>query len=233
MFSRGVVISIMIHGVVAGGLLAFAKTGTLQRATSVVVLSDSKPKPKPKMETPKPKKTQPPKPKPLQPEPTKLATPPAASPSSLARAASALASFEMSNDNVAPGAMSVAIPKAITPPRSLSKTTKSPRNRGRESDDSTTPCDETPSKPEPIYKVEIQYLASARAEGIEGRLVLRIFVAANGSVSRVEVLSSVEPALDAAAIASVKQWRFTPSKACGRPVDGGVYTIARKFELGD
>jgi TonB family protein len=94
-------------------------------------------------------------------------------------------------------------------------------------------CDEAPSKPEPVFKVEIEYPPSARAEGIEGRLVLRVFVAADGTVSKVDVVSGVEPGLDAGAVASVLKWRFKPSRRCGKPVEGGVYTLARKFELGD
>jgi hypothetical protein len=46
-------------------------------------------------------------------------------------------------------------------------------------------------------------------------------------------VSSVESALDAAAIVSAKKWRFKPAMRCGRPVAGGVYTLARRFELGD
>src|SRR5205814_7464980 len=62
------------------------------------------------------------------------------------------------------------------------------------------PCTEDPTKPVPVFKTEIEYTAAARAEGIEGRLKLRLIVDADGSVSAVEVMSSVEAALDAAAV---------------------------------
>jgi outer membrane biosynthesis protein TonB len=52
-------------------------------------------------------------------------------------------------------------------------------------------------------------------------------------VTDVAVVTGVDPALDAAAIATVKTWRFRPALACGKPVAGGVYTIARRFVLGD
>jgi protein TonB len=94
-------------------------------------------------------------------------------------------------------------------------------------------CTEEPSKPEPVFKTEIEYTASARAEGIEGKLKLKIVVGADGSVLHVDVLASVSPELDAAAVAAVKQWRFRPAMACGKAVSGGTYVLARRFELGD
>ena len=94
-------------------------------------------------------------------------------------------------------------------------------------------CTEEPSKPEPVVKTEIEYTAAARAEGIEGKLKLKVVVGADGAVLTVEVLSSVSPELDAAAIAAVKHWRFRPAMACGKPVAGGTYVLARRFELGD
>jgi protein TonB len=94
-------------------------------------------------------------------------------------------------------------------------------------------CTEDPSKPEPVFKTEIEYTASARAEGIEGKLKLKITVGEDGSVLRVEVLASVSPELDAAAVSAVKQWRFRPAMMCGKAVSGGTYVLARRFELGD
>ncbi len=94
-------------------------------------------------------------------------------------------------------------------------------------------CTEEPSKPEPVVKTEIEYTAAARAEGIEGKLKLRVVVGADGSVSSVDVLSSVSPELDAAAVAAVKHWRFKPAMACGKAIAGGTYVLARRFELGD
>lgn len=94
-------------------------------------------------------------------------------------------------------------------------------------------CTEMPTKPAPIARPEIEYTTAARAAGIEGRLVLRLLVAADGGVGKAEVLRGVDPGLDAAAVATVERWRFRPSEACGKPVAGGIYTLARRFELGD
>ena len=95
------------------------------------------------------------------------------------------------------------------------------------------PCDGAVTKPRPIEKpAAIQYVDAARADGKEGRLLLELSVGEDGAVGRVAVLSSVHPALDAAAVAAVKTWRFAPATRCGKPT-GGVYRVARRFELGD
>ena len=80
-------------------------------------------------------------------------------------------------------------------------------------------------------KTNPEYTDAARAAGIEGRLVVRIFVGADGSVAKVDVVTSVDAALDAASIATIQKWRFTPAMKCGKPVDGGVYVFAQRFEL--
>ena len=95
-------------------------------------------------------------------------------------------------------------------------------------------CTEAPSKPTPVNRpTEIEYTQQARADGIEGRLVLKIIVGADGSVVEVIVVKSVDPSLDAAAIAAVKSWVFKPAQRCGKPSNGGVYMVAQRFELGD
>lgn len=95
------------------------------------------------------------------------------------------------------------------------------------------PCLEEPTKPTLVRSTEIEYPPRAREEGVEGRLVLRVLLGEDGTVRDVEVLSSVEPSLDAAAIATVRTWIFKPSMRCGKPYAGGTYTLARRFELGD
>ena len=54
-------------------------------------------------------------------------------------------------------------------------------------------CTEAPSKPAPLTRPsEIEYTQEARANGIEGRLILRITVGADGIVTDVEVQGSVD-----------------------------------------
>lgn len=95
-------------------------------------------------------------------------------------------------------------------------------------------CTEAPTKASPANRAtEIEYTQEARANGVEGRLVLKVIIGADGSVSDVIVVSSVDPALDAAAIAAVKTWTFKPAMRCGKAMAGGTYTLAQRFELGD
>ena len=129
-------------------------------------------------------------------------------------------------------------PKAPTTPRVASAVTDSRRQRMREAlgpgtGNPEAPCAEEPTRPEPVFKQEIEYTAQARAEGVEGKLKLRLTVGADGSVVKVEIVESVSAELDAAAIAAARQWRFKPATACGRPIAGGTYVLARRFELGD
>lgn len=98
---------------------------------------------------------------------------------------------------------------------------------------SASTCSEPPSKPRPLERlVDIEYTPTARQRGVQGRLVLQAHVDMRGVVRRVEVLASVDAELDAAAVAAVKTWRFEPAKRCGVPMDGGTFTLARRFELG-
>ena len=55
----------------------------------------------------------------------------------------------------------------------------------------------------------------------------------NGEVATVDVVTSIDPGLDAAIVAALKRWRFKPAMACGKPVAGGTFRSAPGFELGD
>jgi protein TonB len=228
--SRTIAISAAVHLGLAASLLLVAGSRHAREAISVAVFSEKKEAPpKPKPLPPRPKPPPPPRPRVTPEEPPS----PSAAPQAVAPAPAApveLESVELSSEDLA-GAVVIPVKRrAQAAPPKLASLTQRPPPGQRPRDDA--PCEEPPTKPKPTYRVEIEYLAQARAEGVEGRLVLRIHVAPNGAVTRVEVLSPVQPALDAAAVATVMQWRFRPAMACGRPAPG-VFTIARKFELGD
>ncbi len=232
MSSRTLAISATVHLGLAASLLFVAGSRQAREAISIAVFSEKKkaapPKPSPKPASPRPVSPRRPEAVP----PPAAAQPVAPTPES-APAPVALESLELSSDDVA-GAVVIPVQRRPTAaPQKVAMITAAPpserRRRGSEQDDR---CDEPPTKPEPTYRVEIEFLAQARAEGVEGRLVLRIHVAPDGTVEKVEILSPVHPALDAAAVATVMRWRFRPATACGRPAPS-VYTVARKFELGD
>jgi protein TonB len=92
-------------------------------------------------------------------------------------------------------------------------------------------CPQKPSKPEVVAQVQISYPAAARAKGVEGEVVLRAHVDVSGGVSKVDVVRSVSPEVDVAAVAALKGWRFRPALACGKPTSG-TYTMTYRFELG-
>ena len=77
------------------------------------------------------------------------------------------------------------------------------------------------------------YTDEARKSGIEGKLKLKITIGADGAVSHVDVLTSVDPGLDAAAVAIANKWRFRPAQRSGKAIAGGTYVLVRVFELAD
>lgn len=63
------------------------------------------------------------------------------------------------------------------------------------------------------------YPEFAREAGIEGRVLVHILIGKDGHVLRAELDAKIhDPALDEAALESVKQWVFTPAMANGHPV---------------
>ena len=77
-------------------------------------------------------------------------------------------------------------------------------------------------EPELMSPVEPAYPEMARSAGVQGRVVLPVFVDSNGAVKDV-ILKQGIPLLNDAAIAAVKQYRFKPAMASGKPV--GVWVL--------
>ena len=236
-----VVLSVLLHAGVAIAVIGAAKRGPVRKTFSVQMTETAKKKVAP----PKPQAAKPPPPRPKPAAPVE--TPKAAAAPKAAEAPApkltfepVLTGIEMTNDDSAGGVViPVRAPAAAAPTAATKVASFEPEARRRRTHDlGAGPqleqgCHDEPSRPEPVFKTEIEYTHAARAEGIEGKLKLKLIVGADGSVVGVEVLSSVSPELDAAAIAAVRQWRFKPAMACGKPVAGGTYILARRFELGD
>ena len=69
------------------------------------------------------------------------------------------------------------------------------------------------------YQVQPSYPSSARRLGIEGTTLLRVYVAADGRVSDVQVDQSAgHPDLDRAAAEAVRRWKFEPGRRGSEPV---------------
>ncbi len=72
--------------------------------------------------------------------------------------------------------------------------------------------------PTKIRNVDPIYPPEAQEAGVEGIVILDLFVEETGAVSEVTVLRSI-PMLDAAAIDAVKQWQYVPTLLNGERVD--------------
>jgi len=78
-----------------------------------------------------------------------------------------------------------------------------------------------------------RYPESARRDGKEGRVLLRVLVNEEGRSASVEVnRSSGIEALDQAAVEAIKRWRFSPARLGDRPVESWV-RIPIEFRLTD
>ncbi len=101
-------------------------------------------------------------------------------------------------------------------------------------DDEGPPPDFVPFEKPPavIKRVDPKYPDLARKAGIEGRVILKVWIDKRGKVKDVVVLKSSAEMLDAAAIAAAKQWEFTPAMMKLGPVDVWS-TLTFNFRLSD
>lgn len=81
-----------------------------------------------------------------------------------------------------------------------------------------------------LREVKPLYTEEARRRGITGEVVLEIVVRADGTVSDIRLLDGLGYGLDQRAIDAVRQWRFSPARRQGRPVDVLV-EVAVEFRL--
>src|SRR5258706_6411205 len=227
MKSRTIFVSVALHAVLFALAFTVSKSRAARRATSVAVVGEKK-KAEPKKEQPKPK------PRPLvastKPEaaPQPSSTPrPAPAPSPETSNAPAPVEVPQQYGNDLPDAIPIGPPaqkqetrdrpgQKVPVPQLKKEKAIAPKVSDNPEEDT---CTEAPSKPVPVQRPsEIEYTQEARASGVEGRLVLRVVVAADGSVASVDVVSGVDPQLDAAAVAAAETEAFQPSQRRGKPV---------------
>jgi len=110
---------------------------------------------------------------------------------------------------------------------------------------------ENPNAPESFnkeeYKVEVEempmpvggitaiqervvYPADAKEAGIEGKVFVVAFIDESGDVIKAEVIKSVHPSLDSAAVQAVRQVKFEPGKSNGKKVKVQI-TVPIMFKL--
>jgi TonB family protein len=84
--------------------------------------------------------------------------------------------------------------------------------------------------PRLLREVKAEYTDDGRRRGITGDVMLEIVVRRDGSVGDVTLVKGLGAGLDQRAIAAVRQWRFTPARRRGEPVDV-IVEVAVEFTL--
>ena len=236
-----VIVSVGLHAALAAGLISVAQKRELRRKAISVAVQEEKKKAKP------PKPPAPPKPI-VHPAIAKATVAPKAAASAPVHAAPApmVTNLAMSNSDldigpgiglhgsIAPKTAAAASPTKVASAISERRTQHTKEEAGGGSPDA--PCEEEPTKPEAIVQtptIDYTLYPQAQADGVEGKFKAKLVIDADGEVSNVIVVASVEPSFDAAIVAALKRWRFKPAMACGKPVAGGVVPFNARFELGD
>jgi protein TonB len=82
------------------------------------------------------------------------------------------------------------------------------------------------------YQVKPRYPESARRRGIEGTVLLKMRITAQGRVEDVQVARSAgHPDLDESAMEAVRRWRFEPARRNGEPVAEDAVLLPVVFQL--
>jgi TonB family protein len=84
--------------------------------------------------------------------------------------------------------------------------------------------------PSVIYKSDPAYTPEAKAAKIQGTVVITAIVNTTGHADEIKVIRSLDPGLDANAVAAVSQWLFKPGTKDDQPVDVAV-TMEINFKL--
>jgi len=84
--------------------------------------------------------------------------------------------------------------------------------------------------PELLREVKPDYTEEARRRSLTGDVILEIVVRADGRVGPVKVVRGLGAGLDERAADAVRQWRFSPARRHGTPVDV-VVEVAVEFRL--
>lgn len=84
--------------------------------------------------------------------------------------------------------------------------------------------------PRLLREVRADYSDQARRAHVEGEVELEIVVRSNGTVGDIKVLRGLGGGLNERAIDAVRQWRFSPSRMRGTPVDV-IVQVAVEFKL--
>jgi periplasmic protein TonB len=84
--------------------------------------------------------------------------------------------------------------------------------------------------PELVHEVRPDYTEEARRRSLAGEVVLEIVVKSDGRVGAVRIVRGLGAGLDQRAVDAVRQWRFSPARRLGTPVDVMV-EVAVEFRM--
>jgi len=84
--------------------------------------------------------------------------------------------------------------------------------------------------PRLLREVRADYTEEARQHGIAGDVVLEIVVRRDGSVGDIRILKGLPSGLNDRAVQAVRQWRFSPARRMGTPVDV-IVEVSVEFKL--
>ena len=84
--------------------------------------------------------------------------------------------------------------------------------------------------PRLVREVRPNYTEEGRRRRIEGEVDLEVVVSADGRASTVRVVRGLGAGLDEQAVLAVRQWRFSPARRNGTPVDV-VVNVSVEFSL--
>ena len=88
----------------------------------------------------------------------------------------------------------------------------------------------TDSPPKVLHRVDARYTREARANGIQGTVLVEVSVDEAGKPVDVSVVSPIGFGLDQRAMDAVRQWTFQPGTRNGAPVRS-VATVEVKFRI--
>ena len=81
-----------------------------------------------------------------------------------------------------------------------------------------------------ISRVDPDYPLQAKADKVEGVVIVRIRIDKDGRVEKAEVISG-DPRLSQAALDAVRQWRYKPATIAGAPLSNFEATVNINFSL--
>jgi periplasmic protein TonB len=84
--------------------------------------------------------------------------------------------------------------------------------------------------PKIVKEVKAEYPKESMAAGVQGWVRMTCVVGRDGKPGNIEITESLEPRIDEAAIAALRQWEFEPGAKDGGPVAVRV-TIEMSFTL--